>query len=412
MRRKIEISTITADIQALFGGICGADDDSAIKMELDYILDPNGRVRYLYPSSHKRPFFLRLYSASSFKGKVIVLVTNILFYLRLSFLVKNGSLTFFVRNEAAIVKNILGPDFKRECFCVFFGTYGPDRKLVLEYHDKDSGNSIGFAKIPVGVESIKLIKKERENIEFLAYQTIVDFVFPAVKNNDSDKYLVLSKVFDFSSAADYSKINQILTLHTISREEIQLHKLKALADMQDYLACEVRYCFFDTLSDKENRVIAEQFRSTIKKLGYLAQRVGLYKKIVVSFAHKDFTPWNSSFENATLSVIDWERAEFMTPIYYDFCHYIFQNEVMLRRFKTSSQLCEDVLARISQVSGMSSTVDKRQEAITYFACYLIDHIFYRVDLYSTSTDWFPQIGWQIEAWSECIEYTTGLFSEK
>ena len=397
------------DLELLFGRSYDRPEGSSLNLSMDYILDSNGRLRYLYPSDGRFPAFLRFLNISTFRGKVISLAVRLFFRLKMSFLLKAGSVTVFLHGRNSLLQVALKEHLDNFGFCIFFGTYGPDRKLVVEVHDKHTGQTDYFVKIPLGSESTRLVNNEQKSISFLAGLEIKGFSIPQIIDYCEDRYLILSSAFDYSTPPNYRALNGILDLHSVNREKKQIRSLRALSDARNYLEENNRWSLFDTLSESENASIRHDFNEIVEGLLRIAGFIGLDLEIDVSFAHKDFTPWNSAITDSELYVIDWERAESNTPIYYDFCHYIYQSEIMFQTYSSPENLCNYIIDHIDSVLPRSQRYGK-EVARLYFACYIIDHIFYRIDLYSSSR--FPQIAWQITAWRGSIDYLTKLFDRK
>ena len=69
-------------------------------LSVNYICNPDGTIRWMYPSRSKKPTFLKFYSSSTLKSKMFSLITsflfnlkvfNILFSNKISFLIHEGS---------------------------------------------------------------------------------------------------------------------------------------------------------------------------------------------------------------------------------------------------------------------------------------------------------------------------------
>ena len=76
MKKKISFEVDRPDITILFGGPSVSNNDSSVKLDLDYILDRNGRLGYLNPSASSQPAFLKFLNMSTIKGKLVKGIIN------------------------------------------------------------------------------------------------------------------------------------------------------------------------------------------------------------------------------------------------------------------------------------------------------------------------------------------------
>ena len=95
------------------------DEGSSLNLSMDYILDSNGRLRYLYPSDGRFPAFLRFLNISTFRGKVISLAVRLFFRLKMSFLLKAGSVTVFLHGRNSLLQVALKEHLDNFGFCIF-----------------------------------------------------------------------------------------------------------------------------------------------------------------------------------------------------------------------------------------------------------------------------------------------------
>ena len=394
-----------SDLYKLFGESCANEFHGSSKIKLYYILDANNRVRWAFPSNLKTPSFLNTFNSSSIKAYLYIAVCKILFKIKLKFMLSSGSIVVYYDPSKCFLKDLLNDHLINEHFSIFFGTYGDDRKLIIEFNDGISNESIGFIKIPLSERSKKLITNESKNLEILSckkpLKSLLDF--PELRPSRSYEALLIPNIFkDHSIIPKYSMLTPIIDLHNISYEVVTFSNFFEKKVLNNLDTLRVNKIFFNDVSEIKSNQIKDLCTNIVKSLKGLNNLYGKDELVRTSFAHKDFTPWNCRITSNKLSVIDWERADKETSHFFDVCHYIFQNEILVKQNFDTDDIKSKIMFSLKNFNALLGLKLNNKDLEFYFYCFLIDHISTRVELVSKSTEWFPQIDWQLNVWNNML----------
>ncbi|HMP29511.1 MAG TPA: hypothetical protein PKD85_07915, partial [Saprospiraceae bacterium] len=358
-------------IQNIFDNLASksVDRSESKVITAQYISNPDGNIRWIWPSTCKSPYFLKFYHVQGFKANVFARIIKLIFALRLQKLA-------FKSTKVALSDPIL---MNQNEWALFTGTVGPNQKYILYKKDALVENS-SFTKIALTPQSQKLINNERAAIEILGKEKEINFHFPAVIKADSN-FVTLEENVSFSE-----RINQWSTPHYLF--------LKTLTDVNPS-----QYSFED-FDQKHN--ISARIQSLnnskkklpsgiIKKLDFLHQSL-FGSTVDAHLAHGDFTPWNTySNKNGELYVYDWELYSEAYPLCFDFFHFIIQNGVLTQQKSWKSIKKE--------IEDKSQNFIPTNEVKKYLSLYLLVNVLNYLEIYETQSQWHTQIHWLLNTWN-------------
>jgi thymidylate kinase len=367
-----------------------------------FINNPDGSIRWIFPSSSKRPGFLALYNVSSRKGRVLHLLIKLIFLFRLQSLIISG------RFYLATSENILTENWKQnvdfDSFSVFTGTVGPNRKVLFALHKKD--NTIGFVKHPVSYKSLCLVANEHSVLSALEGKGFLNMLVP------NSKFLDDGDIF----------INNLNTKSAFSTCEFTNQHAKALGNLYQMESCKLagkESSYYDSLlsmiSGFEHDSHLPFHRELCNLVNELMMVMEFDKHVNFSLAHMDFTPWNmftSKGDSSKLAVFDWELSRPQVPILYDLFHFIFQTGVLVER-KSYQSILESVHDVIEKNEFVKEIIKKYQVDVSlHYRLYLLYNISYYINLYQKQEKLHVQVSWLAKVWLTALQSEVSIMSGK
>jgi thymidylate kinase len=366
-----------------------------------YINNPDGSVRWIFPSKSKFPGFLDLYNTSGLKGKVLILICKLLFMLKLQFLIVSGRFHFFSRRLS------LQESWKKrlnfDSFSVFTGTVGPNRKVLFALHKKRK--TIGYVKHPISYESLCLVSAENTMLKAMEDKTFTNMLLPKSKylgNGD----MFVNNVSDSKIKSTHAFLNlhalALKDLYTLENRSIRLKGSRFYKDLRIMMAG-----FKFQSQVPFHRELCFYIKS-------LFDSIDFDQKVNMTWAHMDFTPWNlfvPSDENK-LAVIDWELAKPGIPMLFDLFHFVFQSKILIERqnYKDIYQTIEKI---ISENTVIKELVEKFDVDIKLnFRLYLLSNISYYIHIYEQQSTLHTQVNWLTEVWKEALDSEVKLMKNE
>jgi thymidylate kinase len=345
-----------------------------------YLCNDDQSIRWIWPSDNKKPVFLKLYTASSVKSKIFVVLVRLIFLLKLQGLFAEkaiASLDFF-----PLEYNI---DSTRE-WAMFTGTKGPNRKLVIVAYDLQ--NICSFTKIAYGTNATALIQNEKKATDKLTGYNLLNTTIPQLISH-SENHIQISDVSNGkrSSKLEHSHINSLIEIEQQTKNETVLSHTP----------------FFKVAMDNYREIntnLDQRVPNAMKrKLQWLISSIDEKSKIETVTAHGDFTPWNCFVAQNQLSLYDLEMVQEKMPLGYDAFHFIIQNGVLVKRasWKSISQEIMDVICPALFGGDKKKTKE-------YLKLYLLINTTYYLDIYSKQDEWHTQVDWLLQTWNEAISY--------
>lgn len=359
------------------------------KVMFKYFPNPDGSIRWVWPTYIREPLFLKFYNASSFKAQIFCWYVKILFFLR----IQNR---FFKSLKFRLVHKPVVPEgfdmFGH--WALFTGTVGPNNKALIYISNPEQEPE--FIKIASTVSAEKLLRKEVDSISKLQ-DSKVKFDFPKVLfYNDKDilKISDISQFGDRETEITKSHIEAVCQLKSVHSE---IHKLGETEVWQNTLQ------LFEMVQQSNHTELPYGLIRKIKDIIAETEEQATYE---FSFAHGDFTPWNMYKNNNNLSIYDWELSSDQKPLGFDLFHFVMQQAIMVDKLPWV-----EVKLKLDQIFAQTDELFSgvtRQKRKEYFKLYLLINCVYYLDIYSKQEKWHEQIYWQIDMWNNALTYVAHL----
>ncbi len=357
--------------------------EKGTQIHLLYINNPDGSVRWVWPAQLQKPLFLKFYSISSLKSKLISAIIKLIFLLRIQSLVfKNVCISLQAKNSLSPVILI------KKNWALFTGTAGPNRKALL-YMEKPGNNT--FIKIALNERSKALLRNEEKALDILSWANIKSFAFPellsASKNtlqlSDLSKGGVRHPKFSDLHLQALSELSEFFSLSLPIRELIAWKETKSN---------------LKKLLTQNNSKIP---KGLLRKLSMLIDTIDDATSIENTFCHGDFTPWNMYEEDGKLNIYDWELHQLLMPKGFDAFHFIIQQGILVER-QPWTIIEAEIKEKINPDTLAKLAVKNDHNVELYLKLYLIFNTVYNLNLFTQQDSWHPQIQWLLKTWNEAI----------
>jgi thymidylate kinase len=361
-------------------------DEIEANTKLHYINNPNGSIRWIWPSQLEKPIFLKFYSISTLRSWTFAFVIRMIFLFRLQRFV-------FRKLDASFHRTKIKPliEYHKNNWALFTGTAGPNRKVIV-YRKTQKGSS--FLKVGLNAKSKSLINKEIEVLRDLKDHHYKCFVFPKIFQSGMD----FVEVSDISFGAKRNKsltTTHINTLTEMNEKTSQLIRVKHLP-IWEQLKSDL-----ETLKLTKNSRIPN---GLLKKISFLIATINDSAMIETCCCHGDFTPWNMYVKNNNLHIYDWELYKEQMPFGFDALHFIIQKGILIDR-KPWIEIEKEINETFDQISfGVLSNGDSTDKKL-YLRLYLITNIIFSLKIFLEQEDWHEQIYWSLNTWNEAISST-------
>ena len=352
-------------------------------VEFNYLNNPDGSIRWVWPASSRKASFLHFYAASSLKAKIFAKLLLVLSIIGLSRFFRSGKIKFYL---SEIHLQLLFQEIGRD-FALFTGTVGPNRKALI-WHQ--ANNNPNFIKIPLSDLSETIIRNEKKSLEYLNSLDLTSISYPK-----PNQYLNGSlEVNDLKSVQQWRDNDlgdkHLLAIEEISQKTAHSSKLgetsfwKTLKEDLEYLQ-----------NSKDHRLPV----NLIRKLSFLAGSIDESIVLPTSLYHGDFTPWNMFVSNKGLQVYDWELSEPNQPMLWDGFHFICQSGILVKRSNTGL-IYERIQSFLNNkiISELVKTQKINPEL--HLKLYLLKNTAYYLKIYSHQPKWHMQVEWLLNTWNE------------
>lgn len=354
-----------------------------------FITNVDGSIRWIWPASNKKPVFLSLYSATSFKTKLFATVIRILFALRLQ--------RYFVKKDFACFDCFptdLNTDNTRE-WALFTGTKGPNRKLIIA--GRDFNNQSCFTKLAITQNAINLLQNEISSIAYLNTKKLKRVIIPVTRSK-SNRHLQISDVSTGKRSLNLTPTHAKALLEIA----ISTHSRAALHSTRVYQES------IQTLKALQHSENIKLPKAILRKLDTLATNMDGFETIQWSLAHCDFTPWNCYVATSYIALYDLEMAQKEMPLAYDAFHFIIQKGILVERKSWTK-----IYTELKQSTCNVFFGGKEDEMKKYLNLYLLINTTYYLDIYNRQADWHQQISWLINTWNDALSHAlTGTVSDR
>ena len=363
------------------------------KMNILFIINPDGTVRWFWPSHLTKPLFLKFYNTGNYKSQLYSLVIKLIFLFKLQSLVFRSKQIFYKKNTSQNSKFYIGSEWT-----IFTGTIGPNNKAVLI---NNSSYGLTFTKIGLTQTSVDLIQKEASILDKLYMLCTETFTVPEVLEVNNN----LVQISDVSTNG--KRISSITNAHLDVL--IELNEMSAIkTTLSDIDAWKNIKQSIKTLSKTQDLRMP---KGLIKKLNTIIDGVDENEFIEVGLSHGDFTPWNMFESNGTLHIYDWELADYFKPLGFDLFHFIIQQGILVDR-KSWLEIRTEIDSKIDDNLFLQLSKFKEHDIDKYLKLYLVFNTAYYLELYSKQLLWHKQIYWQINVWNEAISLILGVSSKE
>lgn len=333
------------------------------RSELFCVLPSKQEPRWIVPLDNRRvsAASLSLYQPSLFRAKAMKIVTIVSARLGLMKILWNRQISF--SRDDSFIKDI----FKQEdlSYAIFTGTLGSHRKTTVQVMD-GTGAILGYIKVSGKPDVKQLLHNEAEMLRYLPQLRMNSGLFPQLiyRGIVDESGILVTDTVKTSKSRFTRKISK-LHISFLAELFIKTSRLHKFNQSSFILGLSRRIATIDkNLPD----VWRSRYQGGIQALQH---KIG---KIEMPFGvcHRDFTPWNTFFENKQLYVFDWEYAEKDYPPLLDIIHFILQDQIvvkksdvekLLTRLYSNKTLIEDYLAKVGV---------KYHLAEDLLLCYLLD----------------------------------------
>lgn len=344
----------------------------------------DGTPRWICNANQSSPLFLKFYNAGSFRANIFQSIISSIFMFRLHKIVFKKRKYFYNKSEKAFF------DINNQ-WAIFTGTRGLNNKAVLYVDDY-------FYKIAMTDNAQRLINNE--------YQFISDFSAKSQKTilpTASFLYEDILKLSDISSGGVRLKEVNDQFFNTIA--EISQSNAKSV-NVKDW-------SFFNNIyNDYKNIDDIRIPKNIVRKLDILLSQIKDESYLDISFSHGDFTQWNMYDKNNKIAVYDWELANEERPKGFDYFHYIIQQGILVDR-KNWKSIYNDITKILNTETGEKLFNNDIVELNKYLKWYLIINAMEYLTIYSKSPNWFVQIQWSLQTWTDALnDFLKDSFSQR
>jgi thymidylate kinase len=348
----------------------GKDSQSAAKLELLFINNPDQTMRWVWNANCKKPLFLKFYNISSIRARLFALTIQTVFLLRLQKIIFHKKLFFYTKEDHPIF------DCTKD-WALFMGTIGLNSKAVLYANTN-------FYKIAATKSAQKMIATERTFLEKLKLKE-TKFIIPNASFISKD----IVQLTDISANGKRTKtftpthLTTLVEMSAIERKTIHLDK----------------WTLFNTLKIKFEDSTDDRIpKNIVRKLNTIIQNCTPSKEVETCLSHGDFTQWNMYKTKNKIAIYDWELASFQRPKGYDYFHFIMQQGILVER-KSWKLIYQDIL-KFNENEFGNSLFD--QNLNDYLKWYLIINCMYNIQIYANHPKWYKQIYWTLQVWNEAL----------
>jgi thymidylate kinase/thiamine kinase-like enzyme len=368
-------------------------DEGSKALTVIRINNPDGSIRWVLPVKAKKPYFLKFYAVTSWRSQLIALGFKLIFLLKLQLIFfKTKSISL----KAAVEE---GHDLDlgtNQEWALFTGTKGPNNKKILYTYSRGRSQ---FTKFTSSFNGVKLIQNESEGIRHLEENQVSSFIYPRVSLNTGIA-LTLSDISSNSHRSHVFSDSHVLALKELSgsrpydNQECVRKKINRAALSLDNL-----------IANRDKRIPA----SLLRKLKILLVN-SKENDLELSFAHGDFTPWNSFYKDGKLSIYDWELSGF-NVLGFDFFHFLFQHGVMVKHqdwstIYTSIKIAASASFFKAQLPSIAKDVDQ------YLYAYIVFSAIECLEMFSKQRKWHAQVNWLISIWSQATSSFVSSYMEE
>ncbi|HET9502404.1 MAG TPA: hypothetical protein VFO93_02600 [Hymenobacter sp.] len=371
-------ATATIDLTTLLGRL-GYAPAATGGVQLRGCRNPDGSLRWVWPTTLRQPLFLEFYNAASPKARLFSSLVRIVFACRLQGLFfKKLPGRFAATGQQA---------WPTSNFALFTGTPGPNRKAVCCY-DAAPGQRV-FAKLPLGAAATEKVAAEARYLDHLAECGFTSFELPRIEGYAEGSHLLQSSVKPTAA----QRAARFGAAHTRCLTEV----LDATQVRQPLVASACWQTIGEQITALEELPETRIPFGLRTKLRHLRETIDPLSQATFAFAHGDFTPWNCWLGGDKLAIYDLEMAQPEASLLYDLFHFITQQALLVTR-EPAAGIRERALGVASKYFP---SVPMAEIALAW-QLYLLHQVSTGALLYHAQPDWHAQIGWLLNGWNALL----------
>ena len=338
------------------------------------IANPDGTPRWIWPAASRRPEFLSFYPATTRRQRLFRLLVRLVFLLRLQRMVFAAT---------TVVPEV---EHGHTDWALFTGTVGPNRKRVLLCDDRT------VEKTAVGPAAAANLDNEASVLRALQrVRADLPFRFPRLRHASTGR-LAMERL------TDRGTWNKLTDGHVEALGALRTN-FPGRATLSEWREWPVIH---ERLRQLEESAPAKIPPSLLRDLLCLADDLDGDTPIEYTYAHGDFTPWNTlRTTGEQLGIIDWELARPGMPVGTDYFHFHLQQGILVGR-KGWKEIHAEVKAGLTPAVKRAVFGSEEADADLYLRLYLLHHVTYYLDLYARQPAWHAQVFWQLEVWQEAL----------
>lgn len=359
-----------------------------LQTRMDFVCNPNGTLRWIYPRGLRRPLFLSTYNSPTPKAKIYALLVKLSFLLGLKRLIKSGHI--YIEHLAGESINSLAVEIDNPSYAIFTGTVGPNRKAIVAA--TDYGSLLQFAKIPLGINAVKRLAHEIEAQNKVALLRMRHWRVPtglSLHGGGSVLENIRGLAPKSTTELDHRHLNALFEMVNSTLEQSKKSKSKFTSDIQQRLA-----------KIHQGQQLPGQER-ILSQLSTLLDEVENFETVPFSYAHGDFTPWNMFLGKDRLRVYDWEVAG-TRPVFYDFFHFIFQTGVLIEHI-SYPQIREKIADVFRKPLAKMVVKELGLNTHQLLKLYLLDVVSSFILQFQEQQILHDQAEWLLKVWAEALE---------
>ncbi|RZK61410.1 MAG: hypothetical protein EOO59_05145, partial [Hymenobacter sp.] len=373
----LSTTTATIDVPTLLARLGYAPATSG-GIRLRGCHNPDGSLRWVWPSTLRQPLFLEFYNAASPKARLFSALVRVVFACRLQGLFFKKLPGHFVATGA---QTWPGSDF-----ALFTGTPGPHRKAVCCY-EAAPGQRV-FAKLPLGAAATKKVAAEARHLHNLAECGFTSFALPRLVGYEPSHLLQSSvKPAGARRATSFGAAHARCLTELLDTTEVR----------QPLIASTCWQTIGEQITALEELPETPIPFGLRRKLRHLRETIDPISQLPFAFAHGDFTPWNCWLGPDKLAIYDLELAQPEASLLYDLFHFEAQQALLVARLPAAG-IRERVLAVAAEFFPTVPTA----EVVLAWQLYLLHQVSTGALLYHAQLDWHPQIGWLLNGWNTLL----------
>lgn len=358
-------------LQAL--GLAAAENPKSGR-RLYLISNPDGSPRWIWNAENPRPDFLRFYAVNNLRSFLFSFAIKVVFLLRIQGL-------FFGRKNLSV--NVLPSQplsgLLEKNFALFTGTAGPNRKLVLFADDQ-------FVKISLNRNSFLLVENEKTQLR----KTRSGHHFGIPSFADLDKGIVA-----LSDLGKGRRPGGFSALHAKALTELQAQHPSREMAFGETAAFWLSKKYLEQGGRISEHLLPKYLREKLMKLADELAREKLY----TTFAHGDFTSWNSFVAKGKIQLYDFELAREEMPFGFDAFHFVMQQGILVDHLPYKA-----IKPKLKEAFGLM-TLGKpeiKNSFETFLKAYLLVNTAYYLHVYAEQPQWHLQVNWLLNTWNDAI----------